>query len=752
MFKILQREQLTENIVLLKVKAPNVAKKCQPGQFVIVVEDEKDERLPFTICDFDREEETITLVIQIVGDGSKKLCQKQVGEYLRDIAGPLGNASEMLEHVEELKDKNVVFVAGGLGTAPVYPQAKWAKQNGIKHDVIIGTKSHSTLIYEKEMQEVSDNLYVCTDDGSYGFHGMVTNCLEDLVTNKEKHYDLCIAIGPMIMMKFVCLMTQKLGIKTIVSLNSLMVDGTGMCGACRVSVGGEMKFACIDGPEFDGHKVDFDEAMKRQRMFPPHKIAFNTEDHKCNLTAAVEQSLADFDKKKRVPVREQEPDVRNKNFEEVCFGYNDQEAKLEASRCLNCKVPQCVKACPVNINIPAFIQKIKEGDNKESIRIIHESSTLPAICGRVCPQESQCEGSCIMGKKNDPVAIGKLERYVADWARENNVTEEVNIKKNGVKIAVVGSGPSSLACSSDLAKMGYEVTIFEALHRSGGVLSYGIPEFRLPKSKVVEKEIEEVTKLGVEIKCDVLIGKSVTIDDLFDMGYKAVYIASGAGTPKFMNIGGINLNGVVSANEFLTRVNLMKAYRSDYETPVFVGKKTVVVGGGNVAMDGARSAKRLGSDVTIVYRRTMDEMPARKEEVHHAVEEGIHFKTLTNPVEILADENGWVKGIRCIEMELGEPDESGRRRPIEKKGSEFEIECDCVIMALGTDANKLITSTTDNLETNKRGNIVADDKQATSRKGVFAGGDIVSGAATVILAMGAGKVAAKSIDEYIKSL
>ncbi len=752
MFKILQREQLTENIVLLKVKAPNVSKKCQPGQFVIVVEDEKDERLPFTICDFDRKEETITLVIQIVGDGSKKLCEKQAGDYLRDIAGPLGNPSEMLEQLEDLKGKNIVFVAGGLGTAPVYPQAKWASQVGLKHDVIIGTKSHSTLIYEKEMKEVCDNLYVCTDDGSYGFNGMVTNCLEDLVNNQGKHYDLCIAIGPMIMMKFVCLMTKKLGIKTIVSLNSLMVDGTGMCGACRVSVGGEMKFACIDGPEFDGHLVDFDEAMKRQRMFPPHKIAFNTEEHKCNLTAAVEQSLAEFDKKKRVPVREQDPNERNKNFEEVCFGYNDNEAQLEASRCLNCKVPQCVKACPVNINIPAFIQKVKEGDNKEAIRIIHESSTLPAICGRVCPQESQCEGSCIMGKKNDAVAIGKLERYVADWARENNVTEEVNIKKNGIKIAVVGSGPSSLACSSDLAKMGYEVTIFEALHRSGGVLSYGIPEFRLPKSKVVEKEIEEVTKLGVEIKCDVLVGKSVTIDDLFDMGYKAVYIASGAGTPKFMNIGGINLNGVVSANEFLTRVNLMKAYRSDYETPVFVGKKTVVVGGGNVAMDGARSAKRLGSDVTIVYRRTLDEMPARKEEVHHAVEEGIHFQTLTNPVEILSDENGWVRGIKCIEMELGEPDESGRRRPIEKKGSEFEIECDCVIMALGTDANKLITSTTDNLETNKRGNIVADERQVTSRKGVFAGGDIVSGAATVILAMGAGKVAAKSIDEYVKSL
>jgi len=752
MFKILEREQLTENIVLLKVKAPNVAKKCQPGQFVIVVEDEKDERLPFTICDFDRQEESITLVIQIVGDGSKKLCQKQVGEYLRDIAGPLGNASEMLEEIQELKDKNIVFVAGGLGTAPVYPQAKWAEQNNIKHDVIIGTKSHSTLIYEKEMSAVCDDLYVCTDDGSYGFHGMVTNCLEDLVLNKGKYYDLCIAIGPMIMMKFVCLMTQKLGIRTIVSLNSLMVDGTGMCGACRVSVGGEMKFACIDGPEFDGHKVDFDEAMQRQRMYPPHKIAFNTEEHKCNLTQAVEQSLAEFSKKKRVPVREQDPNIRNKNFEEVCYGYNDQEAKLEASRCLNCKVPLCVKACPVNINIPAFIQQIKGGNNEEAIKIIHESSTLPAICGRVCPQESQCEGSCIMGKKNDPVAIGKLERYVADWARENNVTEKVDIKKNGIKIAIVGSGPSSLACASDLAKMGYEITIFEALHRSGGVLSYGIPEFRLPKSKVVEKEIEEVTKLGVEIKCDVLIGKSVTVDDLFDMGYKAVYIASGAGTPKFMNIKGINLNGVVSANEFLTRVNLMKAYRSDYQTPVFVGKKTVVVGGGNVAMDGARSAKRLGSDVTVVYRRTLEEMPARKEEVHHAVEEGIYFQTLTNPVEVIADEKGWVKGLRCVEMELGEPDESGRRRPVEKKGSEFEIECDCVIMALGTDANKLITSTTDNLEINKRGNIVADEKQATSRPGVFAGGDIVSGAATVILAMGAGKVAAKSMDEYIKSL
>ncbi|MBQ9311851.1 MAG: bifunctional dihydroorotate dehydrogenase B NAD binding subunit/NADPH-dependent glutamate synthase [Bacteroidales bacterium] len=752
MFKILEKRQLTENIVLFKVHAPNVALKCQPGQFVIVVDDEKGERLPFTICDFDRKEETITLVIQIVGDGSKKLAQMEAGQYMRDIAGPLGNPSELIEDVENLKDKRIVFIAGGLGTAPVYPQAKWAKQAGVAHDVIIGTKTKSTLIYEEEMKEVADNLYVCTDDGSYGFNGMVTACLEDLVVNKGMHYDIAVAIGPMIMMKFVCLMTKKLGIKTIVSLNSLMVDGTGMCGACRVTVGGEMKFACVDGPEFDGHLVDFDQAMQRQRMFPPHKIAFNTPEHKCNLADKVEASLAEFDKKKRVPVREQDPDVRNKNFEEVCFGYNDSEAKLEASRCLNCKVPMCVKACPVNINIPAFIHEIAEGNNEEAIKIIHQSSSLPAICGRVCPQESQCEGSCIMGKKNDAVAIGKLERYVADWARDNNVHEEINIEKNGNKVAVIGSGPSSLACASDLAKMGYTVTIFEALHRSGGVLSYGIPEFRLPKSKVVEKEIEEVTKLGVEINCDVLVGKSMTVDDLFEQGYKAVYIATGAGTPKFMPIDGINLNGVVSANEFLTRVNLMKAYSNEYETPVFVGKKTVVVGGGNVAMDAARSAKRLGSDVSIVYRRTIEEMPARKEEVHHAKEEGINFKTLNNPVEILADDKGWVRGIRCIEMELGEPDASGRRKPVEKPGSEFDMECDCVIMALGTDANKLITSTTENLDINKRGNIVADDSQATSRPGVFAGGDIVSGAATVILAMGAGRKAAASIDEYIKSL
>lgn len=752
MFKILEKRQLTENIVWFKVHAPNVALKCQPGQFVIVVDDEHGERLPFTICDFDRKEETITLVIQIVGDGSRRLSEMKAGDTFRDIAGPLGNPSELIEDVENLKDKKIIFIAGGLGTAPVYPQAKWAHEAGIAHDVIIGTKSKSTLIYEEEMKAVADNLYVCTDDGSYGFNGMVTACLEDLVNNQGKHYDIAVAIGPMIMMKFACLTTKKLGIKTIVSLNSLMVDGTGMCGACRVSVGGKMKFACIDGPEFDGHLVDFDEAMQRGRMYPPHKIAFNTPEHHCNLAAKVEADIAEFDKKRRVPVREQAPDVRNKNFEEVCYGYNDQEAVLEASRCLNCKKPQCVSACPVNINIPAFIHEVAEGNNEEAIKIIHQSSSLPAICGRVCPQESQCEGSCIMGKKNDPIAIGKLERYVADWARENDVHEEVNIEKNGNKVAVIGSGPSSLACASDLAKMGYTVTIFEALHRSGGVLSYGIPEFRLPKQKVVEKEIEEVKKLGVEINCDVLVGKSMTIDDLFEQGYKAVYIASGAGTPKFMPIEGINLNGVVSANEFLTRINLMKAYSNDYETPVFVGKKTVVVGGGNVAMDAARCAKRLGSDVYVVYRRTMDEMPARKEEVHHAQEEGIVFKTLNNPVEILADDKGWVKAVRCIEMELGEPDQSGRRSPIEKAGSEFDMECDCVIMALGTDANKLITSTTDNLEVNKRGNIVADEKQATSRPGVFAGGDIVSGAATVILAMGAGRKAAASIDEYIKSL
>ena len=451
----------------------------------------------------------------------------------------------------------------------------------------------------------------------------------------------------------------------------------------------------------------------------------------------------------RVPVREQDPKVRAHNFDEVCYGYNLEEATTEASRCLHCKNPRCVGACPVSIKIPEFIAKVKEGDIDGATAVIAEDSSLPAVCGRVCPQETQCEGSCILGVKGEPVAIGKLERFVADHASSPERKETVS---NSRKVAVIGSGPAGLACASDLAKWGYDVTIFEALHKAGGVLEYGIPEFRLPKEKVLKREIDAVRKLGVKIETDVIIGRTVTIDSLIDdEGFEAIFVGTGAGLPKFMGIPGENLNGVFSANEFLTRNNLMKAFREDYMTPIHAGRKCCVVGGGNVAMDAARTALRLGADTSIIYRRTEVELPARKEEVHHAKEEGIDFRMLTNPVEIIGDENGWVKALKCIRMELGEPDESGRRSPVPIPGSEFEIPTETVIMALGTAPNPLIVNTTDGLEATRRGGLVADEEGRTTREGIFAGGDAVTGAATVILAMGAGRKAAKAIDEYLKN-
>lgn len=456
---------------------------------------------------------------------------------------------------------------------------------------------------------------------------------------------------------------------------------------------------------------------------------------------------------KKVPVREQDPKVRATNFEEVCYGYNKEEAMEEATRCINCKNAKCIQGCPVSIDIPAFIKEVKEGNIKEAYQIISHSSALPAVCGRVCPQESQCEGKCIRGIKGEPVSIGKLERFVADWAREQGIKPETEAEKNGHRVAVIGSGPAGLTCAGDLARIGYDVTIFEALHKAGGVLSYGIPEFRLPKDEVVAAEIENVKSLGVKIETNVIIGKSVTIDELIEEeGFEAVFIGSGAGLPMFMGIPGENANGVFSANEYLTRNNLMKAFREDYDTPIAMGKKVAVVGGGNVAMDAARTALRLGAEVHVVYRRSEEELPARQEEVHHAKEEGIIFDLLTNPVEILVDENDAVKGIRCIRMELGEPDDSGRRRPVPIEGSEFEIDVDTVIMSLGTSPNPLISSTTEGLDVNRRKCIIAEEENGqTSKEAVFAGGDAVTGAATVILAMGAGKAAAKGIDEYIKS-
>ena len=759
MFRIEKKKWLSEKICLMEVKAEALARSAKPGQFLIVKIDEKGERIPLTICDYNRKEGTVTIVFFAIGKSTEEMGKLNEGDFFQDVAGPLGQESEFLhENIEDLKNKKILFVAGGVGTAPVYPQVKWFNENGIKTDVIIGAKTKSLVILEDEMKKEAGNVYIATDDGSYGFHGMVTGLIDELIKNQNKHYDHVVAIGPMIMMKFVSLKTKEYNIPTTVSLNPLMVDGTGMCGACRVTIGDKIKFACVDGPEFDGHLVNFDEAMRRQMIYKTEegrayleKTEGETHHARGCQCCNHENSLENLEKGKRVPVREQDPKVRAENFEEVTFGYTLEEAQREAERCLNCKNPLCMKGCPVEINIPAFIQKIKEGDILEAGKILTKYTSLPAVCGRVCPQETQCEGKCILGIKGEPVAIGKLEKFVGDYLLENNL--EISIpKKNNHKIAVVGSGPAGLTAAGDLAKMGYDVTVFEALHKTGGVLTYGIPEFRLPKDKVVQKEIENIKKLGVHFVTNEIIGKTTIIDNLLDKeGFEAVFIGSGAGLPKFMGIPGENLNGVFSANEFLTRVNLMKAYCDDYMTPVKKGKKVAVIGGGNVAMDAVRTAKRLGAETHIVYRRSEKDFPARLEEVHHAKEEGIIIDALTLPKEILGDENGNVIGMRCIHTKLGEPDASGRASFIEIPESEFIMEADTVIMALGTAPNPLISSTTKGLDINKWKCIIADEVGQTSREGVFAGGDAVSGAATVILAMGAGKKAAEAIDKYIKN-
>lgn len=754
MYKIVEKKWLTPIICYMDIEAPDLAASAQPGQFLIIRTDDKGERIPLTICDYDRKKGTVTIVFQVLGESTRKMGEFKEGEYFADVTGPLGQPSELIHiDIENLKKKNYLFVAGGVGTAPVYPQVKWLKENGIDVDVIIGTRSRDTLIFEDEMKAVSGNLFVCTDDGTYGRKGMVTDVIDDLL-KEGKHYDHAVIIGPMIMMKFASKKCRENNIPNTVSLNPLMVDGTGMCGACRVTIDGKVKFACVDGPEFDGDQVNFDEAMRRQTMYKTEegRNILMIEDGETHHNPACPNHEIIVDKKKRVPVREQEPDVRNKNFEEVCYGYNLEEAQAEAARCLNCKNPLCVQGCPVSIDIPAFIQKIKEGDMKEAGKIIAKYSNLPAVCGRVCPQETQCEGKCILGIKGEAVSIGKLERFVGDWVIENGIEFEIK-EKNNKKVAVIGGGPAGLTAAGDLAKMGYDVTIYEALHKLGGVLSYGIPEFRLPKEKVVDKEIENLYKLGVKVVTNAIVGRTFTIDELLDKkGYSAVFIGSGAGLPRFMNIPGENYNGVISANEFLTRVNLMRANKSDYATPIKIGKRVIVVGGGNVAMDAARTAKRLGAETTVVYRRGEAELPARREEVEHAKEEGIKFHFLLSPTEIIGDEKGWVKEIKCIRMELGEPDESGRAKFSPIENSEFIIEGETVIMSLGTSPNPLIASTTENLKINRWKGIEADEETGrTSREGVFAGGDAVTGAATVILAMEAGKKAAVEIDSYLKN-
>jgi glutamate synthase (NADPH/NADH) small chain len=741
--EIVEKRDLAPSLTLFKLYVPDIAKKVKAGQFVVLRADDYAERIPLTVAEFDRKKGLITVIFQAVGSSTQKMAKYEKGQTLLDVVGPLGRPS----HIE--KFGTVVCVGGGVGVAPVLPIAKALFEAGNRVISIIGARTKDMLILEDEMKAVSTELFVTTDDGTYGHHGFVTDVLKQLIEKGEKIEEV-VGIGPVVMMKAVSDVTRPHNIRTIVSLNTIMVDGTGMCGCCRATIGGETKFVCVDGPEFDGHQVDFKELIARQKMYNREERRAMW-DHQCKLEFQAKQ-LKKTKRRERMP--EQDPKKRIQNFNEVALGYTRENAIREASRCLQCKNMPCVEGCPVNITIPAFIKKIKEGDFMGAIHAIKETNALPAVCGRVCPQETQCEQLCVLGKKGEPVAIGRLERFAADYeAQQGDIRVPEVAKPTGKKVAIVGAGPAGLTVAGELSKKGHEVTVFEALHKAGGVLVYGIPEFRLPKA-IVQREVDYVGKLGAKIKVDVIVGQAVTVDELFKEGFDAIFVGTGAGLPYFLNIPGENLNGVYSANEFLTRANLMKAYLfPEYDTPVRVGSKVAVIGGGNVAMDSARVAKRLGADhVYLVYRRSRAEMPARAEEAHHAEEEGIDFRLLTNPIRVVGDENGWVTGIEVVKQQLGEPDASGRRRPVDIPGSNYILDVDVVIVAIGQGPNPILTQSGAGLELRKSGNIVADPETGkTSRKGVFAGGDIVTGAATVILAMGAGRKAAAAMDEYLKT-
>ncbi len=766
MYFIAEKKKIAESIYSIKVLAPKIAAKRKAGQFIVLIVDEKGERIPLTIAGSDKDAGTIDIVFQAVGHTTQHLASLKVGrgDSIKDILGPLG-------HPTYIKNfGTAVCIGGGLGIALAMPITEALHEAGNNVISIISARNESLLLMEDRLRKISNELLIATDDGSKGFHGFPTQILQEMIDNKRK-IDIVFAVGPVPLMGAVCKLTQPYNIKTIVSLNPIMVDATGMCGACRVTVGGKTKFACVDGPEFDGHQVDFDTLTKRLRIYTDGETedsqkdaqaeAYQMDEEKTETFKKVEEELLsqqtvlkEGEKKPKIPrqsMPEQKPETRAKNFKEVPYGFNIELAQKEASRCIQCKKPLCFEGCPVNIDIPAFIKLIGECDFIGAARKIKETNGLPAVCGRVCPQEDQCEKVCVIGKKGDPVSIGSLERFVADYEREHGDEFIPEIpEKTGRKIAVVGSGPAGLTVAGDLAKKGHDVTIFETLHKAGGVLVYGIPEFRLPKA-IVESEINYLKKLGVKIELSFVIGMSETVDELFDEGFDAVFLGTGAGLPMFMQIPGENLNGVYSANEYLTRVNLMKAYDPEYDTPILRKKKVAVLGAGNVALDSARTALRLGGEnVYIVYRRSRTEMPARIEEVHHGQQEGLEFKFLMNPIRIIGDDKGWVKGLECIKMKLGEPDESGRRRPIPIEGTEIVLDVECVIVAIGNGPNPLITAVTPDINTNRRGNIVADEETGvTSKKGVFAGGDIVTGAATVILAMGAGKKAAVAIDNYV---
>ncbi|HHT44904.1 MAG TPA: NADPH-dependent glutamate synthase [Fastidiosipila sp.] len=747
-FTVASKRFLNDSVVMMEIAAPHIAAKAKPGQFIIFRIDEDGERIPLTIAGTNKETGNVMIIAQIVGKSTRLLSEKNVGDTIADFVGPLGKASEL----DDYAGKKVAVIGGGLGAAIAWPQAKRLHEIGAKVDIIAGYRNKDLVILEDEMRECSDNLYVTTDDGSNGVKGFVSDILQQRI-DEGIQYDLVIAVGPLIMMKVVSELTKKYDIPTIVSMNTIMIDGTGMCGGCRLSVDGETKFACVDGPDFDGHLVNFEEAMRRGKMY--HRAERDQFEAICNLTGEKEHKKLPRPNMslEKVPMPTQDPAERQTNFLEVEQGYTPPMAMEEASRCLNCKHRPCVKGCPVMVNIPDFINQVYLGDFEKAYELITDTNGLPAVCGRVCPQEVQCEELCVRGFKGQPVAIGRLERFVADWHMDHAEDQTFDIEKNGHKVAIIGSGPAGLTCAGDLAKMGYEVTVFEALHVTGGVLMYGIPEFRLPK-KLVQKEISMLKRLGVDIRTNMVVGRVNSLDELLSEGYEAIFIGSGAGLPSFLHIPGENLNAVYSANEFLTRINLMKAYQFPHvDTPVFVGEHVAVIGGGNVAMDAARSAKRLGAKtVTVVYRRAKEDMPARIEEVAHAGEEGIEFKNLYNPVSIQGNDEGWVTGLIIQKMGQGEPDESGRRRPVPLEGTEEELPVDTVIIAIGQSPNPLLRDTTPDLETHFWGGIIVDEEtMATSKPGVFAGGDAVTGAATVIQAMGAGKTAAASIDRYIKA-
>ena len=764
MNKIISKRQFSEKVFCFDIEAPLIAQSRRAGNFVIVRVDKNSERMPLTIADADKVRGTIKLVIQKVGLSSTKLCNLNEGDDVADVVGPLGNPT----HIENFG--TVICAGGGVGVAPMLPIIRALKEAGNRVLSVLAGRNKELIILEDEVRASSDQTIIMTDDGSYGEKGVVTVGIEKLI--QQEHIDKAFAIGPPIMMKFCCLLTQKYNIPTDVSLNTIMVDGTGMCGACRLTIGGKTKFVCIDGPEFDGALVDWDEMFKRMGTFKAveKEEMEHYQEHLClPETEPSAQSASPTLLPKHTPLPQLEP-LKAKDrvkiprvrmpeldpayratirLEEVNQGLTAEMAMREAQRCLDCKHPSCVEGCPVNINIPGFIKQIEKGEFIEAARILKQTSALPAVCGRVCPQEKQCESRCIHHKmKSEPVAIGYLERFAADYERESGQTVLPEMAaSNGIKVAVVGSGPSGLSFAGDMAKNGFDVYVFEALHEIGGVLKYGIPEFRLP-NRIVEAEIDNLRKMGVHFQTDVIIGKTISIAELKAKGFQGIFVGSGAGLPNFMDIPGENALNIMSSNEYLTRVNLMDAANPHTDTPINLGKNVLVVGGGNTAMDSCRTAKRLGADVTLVYRRSEAEMPARIEEVKHAKEEGIQFLTLHNPKEYLTDDNGAVKAAILDVMQLGEPDQSGRRRP-ETTGQTITIVCDQVIVAVGVSPNPLVPQSIEGLALGRKNTIAVNEQMQSNLPEIYAGGDIVRGGATVILAMGDGRRAAENMAKQL---